>query len=82
VVVASVSIAWAAKGDWSAAIRKVDELKSRQIELRRLIPKEVRRIVAIACGEADEDDLARTSVNAAAVTAFCSVGKFHSHRAS
>lgn len=46
-------IAWA-KGDWSSAQSKAEDLKRRQQDLRRLVPDEVRRIVTAVC-EVDED---------------------------
>lgn len=44
-----------AGGDWSAAKGKVEELKTRQQELRKLSPSEIRKVVTAVC-EADEED--------------------------
>jgi hypothetical protein len=59
-----IGIAWAASGDWSAARSKVDELKTRQGELRKVTPEETRRIVTAIC-EADEDERKRAGEDAA-----------------
>ena len=55
VVLAAVfGIAWA-KGDWSAAQSKAEDLKRKQMDLRKLVPDEIRRVVTAVC-EADEDE--------------------------
>jgi hypothetical protein len=54
----------AASGDWSAARSKVDELKTRQGELRKVTPEETRKIVTAVC-EADEDERKRAGDEAA-----------------
>lgn len=53
VVLAGLGIAWAS-GDWSAARSKADEFTSRQQDLRKLEPEEIRQIVKAIC-EADEE---------------------------
>jgi hypothetical protein len=53
VLAGAVGIAWA-KGDWSGAQSKAEDMKRRQQDLRRLVPDEVRRIVTAVC-DADED---------------------------
>lgn len=63
-LVAGIGIVWA-KGDWSSAKSKVDELRSRQSDLRKLVPEEMRRIVTLTCGEADEDERERVAKDAA-----------------
>lgn len=47
------AVAWAS-GDWSSARSAVDEVKSKQQDLRKLTPEETRQIVTAIC-EADED---------------------------
>jgi hypothetical protein len=55
VVLAAVfGIAWA-KGDWSAAQSKAEDMKRKQMDLRKLAPEELRRVVKAVC-EADEDE--------------------------
>lgn len=44
-----------AGGDWSAAKTKVEELKTKQQELRKLNPAEIKNIVTAIC-EAEEED--------------------------
>jgi hypothetical protein len=58
-----VGVAWA-KGDWSSAQSKAEDMKRRQQDLRRLVPDEVRRIVTAVC-EADEDQRRDTGRDAA-----------------
>ena len=53
-VAAVFGIAWA-KGDWSAAQGKAEDMKRKQMDLRKLAPDEIRRVVAAVC-EADEDE--------------------------
>jgi len=64
ILVAGVGVAWA-KGDWSAAKSKVEELRSKQMDLRKLIPEEVRRLVKSTCEDADEDERERVGKDAA-----------------
>jgi hypothetical protein len=45
--------AWA-KGDWSAAQSKVEDLKRKQMELRKLMPEEVRKMVKTICENAED----------------------------
>jgi hypothetical protein len=52
---ACVGVAWAASGDWSAAQGKVEEMKRKQMELRRLTAEEIRGVVTAVCN-ADEDE--------------------------
>src|SRR5262245_41774914 len=59
-----IGIAWAASGDWSAARSKVDELKTRQGELRKDKAEETRRTGTAIC-EADEDERTRAGEDAA-----------------
>jgi hypothetical protein len=55
VVLAAVfGIAWA-KGDWSAAQSKAEDMKRKQMDLRKLAPEELRRVVKAVC-EVDEDE--------------------------
>jgi len=54
VLAAAFGIAWA-KGDWSAAQSKAEEMKRKQMDLRKLTPEELRRVVKAAC-DADEDE--------------------------
>lgn len=54
VLAAVVGIAWA-KGDWSSAQSKAEDMKRKQMELRKLAPEELRRVVKAVC-EADEDE--------------------------
>jgi len=64
VVAAVAGIAWASSGDWSAARSKVDELKAKQMELRKVTPEETRKIVTAIC-EAEEDDRRKVGEDAA-----------------
>jgi hypothetical protein len=54
VLAAVVGVAWA-KGDWSSAQSKVEDMKRKQMDLRKLAPEEIRRVVKAVC-EADEDE--------------------------
>jgi hypothetical protein len=63
VLVMSLGIAWAS-GDWSGARSKVDELKSKQMDLRKLTPDETRKIVTAIC-EVDEDERKKVGEDAA-----------------
>jgi hypothetical protein len=60
---ATVGVAWA-KGDWSTAQSKAEEMKRKQIELRKMTPKEVEKIVEAAC-KADEDKRSEAAKDAA-----------------
>lgn len=48
-----LGIAWAS-GNWSDARNKAEEFKTRQQDLRKLVPEETRRVVTAIC-EADEE---------------------------
>jgi len=63
-LVLGLGVAWA-KGDWSSAKGKVDELRSKQIDLRKLVPEEVRKIVKSAGEDADEDEREKVAKEAA-----------------
>lgn len=52
-VAAVFGIAWA-RGDWSSAQSKAEDMKRKQMELRKLAPEEIRRLVTAVC-EVDED---------------------------
>lgn len=49
-----VGVAWA-KGDWSAAQSKAEDMKRRQMELRKLTPEEIRGVVKAACDVNEEE---------------------------
>ncbi len=46
-------VAWAS-GDWSAAKSKVDELKRKADDVKKLAPAETRKVVAAVCAAADD----------------------------
>lgn len=54
VALTCIGVAWAS-GDWSAAKDKVEDLQRKQVELRKMTPDEIRKIVTAIC-EADEDE--------------------------
>jgi hypothetical protein len=54
VVAVGFGVAWA-KGDWSAAQSKAEDMKRKQMELRKLTPDEVRRVVEAVCNAEEED---------------------------
>lgn len=54
VLAAVVGVAWA-KGDWSSAQSKAEDMKRKQMDLRKLAPEEIRRVVKAVC-EVDEDE--------------------------
>jgi hypothetical protein len=63
-VAACIGIAWAA-GDWNTAQSKVEEMKRKTMELRKLTPEEIRGVVAAVC-DADEDERRDVGERAAA----------------
>jgi hypothetical protein len=54
VLAAVVGVAWA-KGDWSSAQSKAEDMKRKQMDLRKLTPDELRRVVKAVC-EVDENE--------------------------
>lgn len=63
-LIMGLGIAWAASGDWNAARSRVEELKTKQMELRKVTPDETRKIVTAIC-EADEDERRKAGEDAA-----------------
>jgi hypothetical protein len=61
---AVAGIAWAA-GDWSAAQSKVEDLKRKQMDLRKMSADEIRRLVKTTCENADEDERKSVATDAA-----------------
>jgi hypothetical protein len=63
VALAAAGTAWASP-DWSSAQSAVEDLKKKQIELRKLTPEETSQIVSAIC-DADEDQRASAGRSAA-----------------